>query len=103
MLGCGQHGAKQRQLPTFAAHGVIKFNSEPIPDAMLAFHPVNAFPGDKADCIPRATVKNDGRFTIETYSSDDGAPVGDYRVTVTWQGPLKGYTEDQRALLLELL
>jgi hypothetical protein len=33
---------------------------------------------------PRATVKEDGSFVLSTYGEEDGAPAGDYLVTVTW-------------------
>jgi hypothetical protein len=38
---------------------------------------------------PRATVGPDGRFTLTTYEKQDGAPEGDYVLTIQWYKPVR--------------
>jgi hypothetical protein len=47
------------------------------------------------DGFPRAVVAADGTFKISTFSADDGAPAGDYAVTVTWPEPAPADSEGQ--------
>ena len=47
--------------------------------------PVNE-PADAVDPRPRAETQDDGSFRMSTYGEHDGAPVGDYIVSMTWQG-----------------
>jgi len=35
--------------------------------------------------MPRAVVEADGSFSITTYTAKDGAPAGDYAVSITWR------------------
>ena len=50
--------------------------------ALVVFHPVND-PDPNPRCST-AEVAEDGTFTLSTYTADDGAPAGDYEVTVLW-------------------
>ena len=50
--------------------------------ANIAFHAVD-IPKLKGRC-PVAMTQRDGTFEMTTYAMQDGAPVGDYKVTVTW-------------------
>jgi hypothetical protein len=43
---------------------------------------------------PHAVVEQDGSFRLTTYNSDDGAPDGDYALTVTWPAPPKPGQEE---------
>src|SRR5207249_1334477 len=52
------------------------------PAGLVIFHPVHD-PDPRAP-RPLARVAADGRFTPTTYQTDDGAPAGEYAVTVAW-------------------
>jgi hypothetical protein len=41
--------------------------------------------GDNFTPNPYARVEDDGSFELNTYSKHDGAPAGDYVVTVVWK------------------
>jgi hypothetical protein len=62
-------------------------DGQPLADATVLFHPVAPFPTDASKILPRAVVNEDGVFQVTTYRADDGAPVGEYKVTVSWRGP----------------
>jgi hypothetical protein len=47
--------------------------------------PVNE-PAEAVDPRPRADAGEDGSFALSTYGENDGAPAGDYIVTMNWPG-----------------
>ena len=64
------------RLPTVAAGGQVTFRGKPLAKASVVFH------HDGGDASAVATTDAEGRFTLTTYTKDDGAPVGKYRLTV---------------------
>ncbi len=84
-------GASNNQLPTFEVKGQILQNGKPVPNATVVFHPAFEIGPDISK--PRGTTGEDGSFTLSTYGSADGAPEGDYKITVeqwTSTNPEKG-------------
>jgi hypothetical protein len=49
---------------------------------MIVLHPKNPARADVP--TPRALVRNDGTFRVNTYEAGDGAPPGDYIATIAW-------------------
>jgi hypothetical protein len=78
-LGCG--GGDGRR-PVFPVRGQVLYEGKPTPGAIVMFHP-RADPDPDAP-RPIARVNADGSFAPTTYASQDGAPAGEYAVTVTW-------------------
>jgi hypothetical protein len=68
--------------PVFPVRGQVLDEGKPTPGALVIFHPQ----GDPDPRAPRpvARVAADGSFAPTTYRTDDGAPAGDYAVTVAW-------------------
>ncbi len=66
----------------YRAGGKADFEGKPMAKATIILHPVEArtvpFP------LPCATVQEDGTFILGTYRKGDGAPEGEYKVTVQW-------------------
>ncbi len=60
--------------------------------AIVTFYPLN--PKGKYDPAPTGKVDENGRYTLTTYASNDGAPTGEYRVTVYWPGKRRGTPND---------
>lgn len=74
----------ENQKPVHPVKGSITVGGQPAVAAFVLFTPVNEPPAAK-DPRPRAEVKEDGSFAISTYGAEDGAPLGEYVVTVTWE------------------
>jgi hypothetical protein len=74
-LACGC-GSKVKTAPVA---GQVFLVDKPAANATVTFHPVGA-----AADAPRPTghVNGDGTFHLTTWTADDGAPVGEYRVTI---------------------
>lgn len=73
--GCGKPEA-----PLYPVTGKVLFEGKPAENAMVVFHPVN--PTGSEAVRPTAKVGPDGTFKLLTVRTDDGAPAGDYKVTV---------------------
>jgi hypothetical protein len=75
--GCG---GEARRKPTFPVSGKVLDGSKPVANATVVFHPVGGVEADVPK--PRGTTAADGSFTLTSYDGNDGAPAGEYRVTV---------------------
>ncbi len=93
--GCGS-GRDTNQLPVFPAKGTISLKGELPKGACLVLHPKgNTAKAPNGDVIrPRATVGQDGTFAFSSYNSNDGAPVGEYVITIEWQKIVPGPNGD---------
>lgn len=81
VVGCG---SGPDRIPVYKAAGKITFNNQPVDGAFLVLHPKGAAP--QADVPkPTALVKADGTFEPTTFDTADGAPAGDYVVTIEWR------------------
>src|SRR5882724_4305936 len=70
--------------PVFPVHGRLTYQNKPMGQARLAFLPVgDGIRGTSA----QATTDEDGRYRLTTYRQGDGAPPGEYVVTVYWPAP----------------
>lgn len=78
-LGCGQDW----QAPTHPAKGQITINGEPPVGAVVELHSTGEQP-DVRNSRPWAIVQADGSYTLTTYETADGAPIGQYAVIVKW-------------------
>lgn len=76
VVGCGNRGKAK----VYPVRGEVFFRGEPATGAEVHFHPV-----DTAAPPAMATVDDDGAFELSTYSTSDGAAVGDYIVTINWR------------------
>jgi len=57
----------------------------PASGAVVVFHPTAPASGEGPR--PTARVGEDGKFALTTYVKDDGAPAGDYAITIEWVPP----------------
>jgi hypothetical protein len=92
------------QKPVHPVSGQVTVGGQPAKAAFVLFTPLNEPPEPK-DPRPRAEVKDDGSFAISTYGAEDGAPLGEYIVTVTWDDrevgdKLKGRYSDSKTSTL---
>lgn len=87
MLGCG--GPDEFRHSVYPAGGVVTKAGTPVANATVIFHPVDPktiqLPtGRKGIEIakPTTTTDKDGKFDLSTYLAKDGAPAGEYKVTI---------------------
>ncbi|MGQ0636629.1 MAG: BON domain-containing protein [Planctomycetaceae bacterium] len=69
----------------FPVSGTASFKGKPAVGAMVVLHPDDS----SLDIRPKGFVKADGSYVITTYLPGDGAPRGDYRLTIELRKPEK--------------
>ena len=84
-VGCGAIGCSGNsdRIKVHPVRGKVVFAAPTPASAMVVFHPV----GNSDPNAPRpfATLEKDGSFELSTDLSKDGAPEGEYAVTVSWE------------------
>jgi hypothetical protein len=85
VAGCG--GVKR--VPCYPVHGEVFVGQGKdrvaATGASVTFHPTTPAGADVPR--PHAQVGDDGKFVVTTFVKDDGAPAGDYTITITWVPP----------------
>lgn len=81
VTGCN---SDDKRLPLYPVSGKVLFNGAPAEGATVIFIPATEEMRLKKTPAPKARVQADGKFKLETYSTADGAPAGDYWVSITW-------------------
>lgn len=92
VMGCtGCSEDADATVPVFPTTGRVVFEGQPAAGAFLTFHPKgpSAAGADDQSPPPTATAGADGSFSLTTATKDDGAPAGEYVVTVQWNRPVK--------------
>jgi hypothetical protein len=77
---CSACGASHK--PVYPVHGEVRVNGQAPVHAQVGFFPVNDAGPDVVR--PIGQVDEQGQFTLTSYAKGDGAPEGEYRVTVAW-------------------
>jgi hypothetical protein len=72
--------AKSDRKPVFPVSGRVLMDGKPLAHAFVVFHPLGV--AGSADVRPRAHADGNGSFLLSTYENADGAPAGEYRITV---------------------
>lgn len=74
--GCGKDDGR---LPTYKAAGQVVWNGQPLAHALVMLHP------EDPSLVPvQARTDETGAFTLTTYETGDGAPKGNFKVTVSY-------------------
>lgn len=77
VTGCG---GGEKRVQTFKSSGkVVKSDGSPVPHALVVLHPQSGL-----DTVPkpRGTTDEAGNFSLSTYETADGAPSGEFAVTI---------------------
>ena len=91
VAGCGNDLPQQK---TYPVTGSVTLDGRPLAGATVVFHAV-----DKSNFkwgeLPQGTTDQQGKFKLFTYSSEDGAPVGEYTVAIELAPPSQDEGDDQ--------
>lgn len=83
VTGCGRS-----RPPVVPVTGKVTFKqTTPAHGALVVFHPVDHQTEKLIGGKPVGRVQEDGSFMLTTYEEGDGAPEGEYGVTIDWRGP----------------
>ncbi|MHC2070665.1 hypothetical protein ACYFX5_24600 [Bremerella sp. T1] len=78
---------RDRDLPDrFPVSGTVSYNGEAPVGAYVILNPLPLENTQWDTLIPRGRVEEDGTFQVQSYEKNDGAPPGEYAVTMVWTG-----------------
>ena len=98
LIGCERAETDEERLKRFVPNalsttkvsGNVTVDGAPVKDLTVTLHPSEATvrsrtPGDpNSQLLPRAQTDAEGKFRITTYNGGDGAPKGEYNITIEW-------------------
>lgn len=79
--GCGD--APESRLSLIPVTGEVRVKGQPALGSEIMLHPIGG-PAADAGLYPYGIADESGTFSITSYEQGDGAPPGDYQVTVVW-------------------
>lgn len=80
LAGCG---GEDWHTATYPASGTVLINGLPAANVVVELHAVGEQP-DSRNSRPWGIVQLDGTYELTTYAKADGAPPGDYALTLRW-------------------
>lgn len=78
VLGCSE---QVDMMPAYPVTGTVTYQGRPMPKAIITFYPVNQ---GLVQVAPRGISDANGNYHLTTRTQGDGAPPGEYRVTIYW-------------------
>ena len=83
LTGCGD--GRPKAIPV---GGTVRYKGKEVPvGALVVFHPSDPGREKQIGGKPFGKVAEDGTLKLTTYASGDGAPEGEYGVTIDWRPP----------------
>jgi hypothetical protein len=76
-------GVAENRKTTYPVKGTVHLDGSPVPEVMVAFYEITSSEPLRTVRRGDAIVDADGAFVLSSYVADDGAPAGEYVVTVT--------------------
>ncbi|HTU92707.1 MAG TPA: hypothetical protein VMF69_21685 [Gemmataceae bacterium] len=80
--------AKSDHKPVYPVRGQVFYKGKPATGALILLHEISD-PASQ-EVRPHGQVDQNGDFVLSTYAAKDGAPAGDYVVTVDWRQTIPG-------------
>jgi hypothetical protein len=81
LTGCGT----SHDIACYPVRGQVQQAGKPLAEALVVFYPLDTPPIPFPK--PQAHTDAQGRFELTTFESGDGAPVGNYAITVELRAP----------------
>lgn len=85
VLGCGKDDGRVKVYPVT---GKVLVDGQPAEGVTVVFYPTAAELKGPGMPVPAGTTDGNGEFRLRSFDPNDGAPEGEYKVTVFWPAPL---------------
>jgi len=79
--GCGKDDGR---IEVYPVSGKVLIGAKPAEGAKVVFYPVAEELKQPGMPVPYAFTGADGGFRLRSYDPDDGAPAGEFKVSVLW-------------------
>lgn len=89
-FGCDD-GINQK---TYPVTGEVRFDGKPFKGLTVVLRPIDKTKFKRQE-IPQGITDENGKYSIHTYTSNDGAPAGEYKVGIALMQPLDEEGGDQ--------
>jgi hypothetical protein len=83
LASCGGGGPSFPK--AYPVSGKILVNGQPALDCQIRLHRTSSAIKDAPLAVPQAITNQDGEFNLTSYNAEDGAPEGEYIVTIEWR------------------
>jgi hypothetical protein len=83
-LGCS---ADNDRVNVYPVTGKVLVGGQPAEGAIVTFYAASEEMRERKVPPPTATVDASGAFRLSSYEPDDGAPAGEFKVTIVWHEP----------------
>jgi hypothetical protein len=83
-LGCS---TEQDRVEVFPVSGRVLVRGQPAEGAEVAFYPTSPKLKGRKMPGPVGTTDAKGQFQLRSYEPGDGAPAGEFKVTIVWPAP----------------
>ena len=77
--------ADSSRMKVYPVSGKVLYKGEPAVGAEIAFFGLDEALMTRASPFPKAVVTADGSFSLSSYAPGDGAPTGNYAITMVWK------------------
>jgi hypothetical protein len=76
-------GCSDGKIARYPVSGIVTVDGHPAEGATVVFCPVNGSP-EAMKQRPFSQTDANGKYELKTFQPGDGAPAGDYKVTIRW-------------------
>jgi hypothetical protein len=97
LLQCCGCGKDDGRIEVYPVSGKVLVNDVPAEKAKVVFYPVSENLRQPGMPIPSAHTDAVGEFRLRSYDPDDGAPAGEYNVSIIWLDKKAGDDETQES------
>jgi len=77
--------ADSSRMKVYPVSGKVLYKGEPAVGAEIAFFGLDEELATPAAPFPKAVATADGSFSLSSYAPGDGAPTGNFAVTIVWK------------------
>lgn len=77
--GCGK---QESRVPVYPVSGKVLVGGKPVSGVLVVLHATDG--SQPAPAKPNAKTGADGTFRLSSYDPQDGAPAGEYAITLFW-------------------
>lgn len=95
LLTCAGCESDDGRVKVYPVDGVVQVRGEPLEGAELVFYPVAESLKGPGMPIPAGTTDENGKYQLRSFDPEDGAPAGEFKVTIFWPEPIPSNVDQE--------
>ena len=93
LVGCS--GTDENRLTVYDAQGTVLIDGEPVAGAKVTFYGATDDLRGPGTIIPCGVTDASGVYRLSSYETEDGAPAGEFNVTVSWPAAIPAGVDEE--------